>query len=43
MKAYTRGDYGKVGSTKAREKLEKALQSAKARVKEKHQTSKEVE
>lgn len=38
MKAYTRGDYGKVGSTKAREALEKALQDAKTKVKEKHST-----
>lgn len=38
MKAYTRGDYGKVGSTKAREALEKALQDAKIKVKEKHST-----
>lgn len=38
MKAYTRGDYGKVGSTKAREALEKALQDAKTKVKEKHAT-----
>ena len=38
MKAYTRGDYGKVGSTKARETLEKALQDAKTKVKEKHST-----
>lgn len=38
MKAYTRGDYGKVGSTKARDALEKALQDAKTKVKEKHST-----
>jgi hypothetical protein len=44
MKAYTRGDYGKVGSTKARDKLEKMLQDAKNKVKEKHVTkNKEVE
>ena len=47
MKAYTRGDYGKVGSTKARETLAKALQDAKTKVKEKHSTknkaSEEVE
>lgn len=47
MKAYTRGDYGKVGSTKAREALEKALRDAKSKVEEKHSTknkaSEEVE
>lgn len=42
MKAYTRGDYGKVGSTKAREKLEEALKDAKTRVKQKYSSSKDT-
>lgn len=34
MRAYIRGDYGKVGSAIAREALEKTLQYAKMKVKE---------